>query len=198
MSNILFNENLNLIIVLFISNKNQYLHGREISKILNKPQKTIHNNLNLLVNENVLEKSIAGKNINYKLNLLAPNLDEILLSVEIFKLNKLKEDFEISQILNDLKNLIDVPILLFGSYSKGYQNKDSDLDILILSDKKRDIRKIQSKYIIKINPIYISMEEFENSLTNKNEFSREVLKNHILIKDFEYFIKLWRMYYGTN
>lgn len=185
-------QNINEIIYLFIKNKNKYLYGREIAKKINKPQKTIQNLLNELFLENILEKIQSGKNFNFKLNLSFISIREILLISEIYKVKKIKKNFEISQIINYFIENLDVPILIFGSYAKNYSNEESDLDILILNNKKINIKKIQSKVTIKINIIYLSIEEFEKNLKEENDFVKEVLRNHIIINNFEYFIKNWR------
>lgn len=186
------------IVNLFIQNKNNYLYGREISRKLEIPQKTNQNILNKLYQENILEKKSSGKNFLFKLNLKYISIDEILCLTEIVKLIQLKENFEISQIINDLKNKFKGPILIFGSFAKGYQNEESDLDILVISKDEKDLNKIQSKYLIKINTIYLSKENFEKNLDKNEEFSLEVLRNHIVVNDFEYFVDLWKEKYGEN
>lgn len=196
MSKELHNWNFFEIVNLFIQNRNNFLYGREIAKKLKKPQKTIQNLLNELENENILIKKVSGRNLNFILNLNSIDLKETLLLTEVLKVKKLKKNFEIAQIINEIENYFNCPVLIFGSYAKNYYNEESDLDILILGKENKNFKKIQSKYIIKINPIYLLKKEFEKGLNKDNDFEKEVLRNHILVKKQEYFIKLWRKYYG--
>lgn len=77
-------------------------------------------------------------------------------------------------------------IILFGSYAKGTENEDSDIDIAIISEDFEDIIEDGAKLIgltwkidTKIEPHPITKEDFENS---SNPFVKEVMDTGIELK----------------
>jgi predicted nucleotidyltransferase len=85
-----------------------------------------------------------------------------------------------------LKEEIDVQrVYLFGSYVKGTNTKDSDIDILVVSDSFGDdviedrvkLMKIRRKVDYRIEPHPLRSSEFDLS----NPFVREVLNTSIRI-----------------
>ena len=86
-------------------------------------------------------------------------------------------------------------MLIFGSHAKGYANKMSDIDLLLIKEKfsKRDIKKIEDLIEIingrtglKISPYLIKISEF-----NQNKaFTREIMENHIILEGGELYFKL--------
>lgn len=77
-------------------------------------------------------------------------------------------------------------IILFGSYAKGTENEDSDIDIAIISEDFEDIIEDGAKLIgltwkidTKIEPHPITKEDFENS---SNPFVKEVIDTGIELK----------------
>lgn len=82
-------------------------------------------------------------------------------------------------------------VVLFGSYAKGRETDKSDIDILIIN---RDGKKTLSfsKYEIlfkkKVNPIFITREEFKEMLKDKEEnVGKQALKDHIILNNPEEF-----------
>lgn len=191
MNNKLVNQTPLEILSLFLSNNNSPIHGREISRQLNKNQMTIQLTLNKLSSNKILKMKSSGKNKDYLININNPYISCFLVFSEINKTLNLVDNFEISLIIKDLKNFTLAPIIIFGSYAKKYSNKKSDLDILILNDKQIDIEDIQSKYNIKIHCINMSMKDFEKGLKDRNSFQIEIMNNHIVCQGYEYLVNLW-------
>jgi len=194
MSTYLFNYVSLAILSIFISNKNTQLHGREIARKLNKNQRTIQLHLENLYNKKILSKEEKGKNYEYSINKENPQYKQTILLTEISKnIDFLNQEFEIASIINDIKELTNDPILIFGSYAKGYNNKESDIDTLIITEKKINANIIQHKYTKNIHIITMTKASFESSLKKGDSFPTEVLRHHILCQGFEYFIHLeWR------
>ncbi|MFW6046563.1 MAG: hypothetical protein ACOCP4_02090, partial [Candidatus Woesearchaeota archaeon] len=51
----------------------------------------------------------------------------LLVATEIEKLKKVNENFEVNEIINNILNLTDKPVLIYGSFIKGNWKKSSDL-----------------------------------------------------------------------
>lgn len=198
MNNKLFNRIVFEIINLFIEYNNITLHGRRIARELKGNQRTIQLNLNNLASNKILLVEKAGRNKQYQINLENPKTRSMLLMTECYKTCKLLENFEIEQIINDLKKITSKPFLVFGSYAKGYAVKDSDLDILFIDSKKIDVKNIQFKYKTTIHLLSISEKKFIKSIRNKEAFPTEVTTHHVICQGYEFFINQWVKLYGKH
>lgn len=82
-------------------------------------------------------------------------------------------------------------VALFGSYAKGKETDKSDIDLLIINNdgkKTLSFAKYEVLFKKKINPIFITKEEFKEMLKDKEEnVGKQALKNHILLNNPEEF-----------
>ena len=76
-------------------------------------------------------------------------------------------------------------IILFGSYAKGTENEDSDIDIAIISSDFKDVIEDGAKLIgltwkidTRIEPHPITIEDYKK---NTNPFIKEVLNTGIKV-----------------
>ena len=89
-----------------------------------------------------------------------------------------KIDREIIDIVNEYieivsKNYDVVAIILFGSYAKGTQRKDSDIDIAIITDdiktdkfdEEVNLMQLRNDIDYRIEPHIISISDYENDET---------------------------------
>jgi len=154
------------------------MHGRELAKELKTSLTRVQSTLNQLRNINVLDFKVEGKNHIYfiKRNLVSRSF---ILNAENYKLVKfLDKHPELEPIFEDIikKSNYNL-ILLFGSYAKGNQKKESDIDIYIettdpkIKDEVQKIYDLISVKIGKFNP--------------EDLLIKEIIKNHIIIKGGE-------------
>lgn len=80
-------------------------------------------------------------------------------------------------------------VIIFGSYAKGIQKEDSDLDLFIVGtyDEKK-IKEASHKYGLDINIKSYPLHIFEKEIRD-DSLLKEVIENHILIKDAEGFVR---------
>lgn len=155
-------------------------HIRGISKIINIPHVTIMRKLNSLLKENIVDFRREGRNkIFFLKNTL--NTKNLILKTEINKReNLINKHPELEIIFNNiLKETKEPLIVLFGSYTKGTEKKDSDIDIYVETKKinvKEKIEKINSKINVKIG-----------SFDKDSNLIKEIIKNHIIIRGVERF-----------
>jgi len=171
-------NNLELEIILALL-KGSY-HLRELSRKLKIPHATLLRKLNELVGENILDYKTEGKNKIFFVKNSLSTKNQIY-SAEIYKLSKLiKKHSELEVIFEEIKKVFPKGmIILFGSYAKSNEKKESDIDVYMESsnNKLRDkIKEINSK----INPKFGKFDK--NSLLIK-----EIIKNHIIIRGVEEF-----------
>ena len=97
-------------------------------------------------------------------------------------------------------------MLLFGSYAKGTFHEKSDIDMIILIEKKyhdavkREISSLQSIYAKKINAFVMAKNDYESMLAGKEEVNigKESLKNHVLLYSAEIYYQIVRDVYGKG
>lgn len=172
------NRNIELEIILILIKEESHL--REIARAINESHSTVLRKINELLKEKILDYKKEGKNKIFfiKNNLKAKNYVYL---AEIYKLNKLlKKHPELSILFEDVKkNFKGGMIILFGSYAKGNEKKNSDIDIYLETTKnkmKNKINEINSRLSIKIG-------EFDKS----SLLIKEIIKNHVIIRGIEDF-----------
>ena len=94
------------------------------------------------------------------------HLNEVVRTEEFYSRNReikiIMEDF-IAELKARFKQGL-VSIAIFGSYAKGTATKESDIDILVICEKKEVsdiIRKIHAKYGREAMPVIITQSEFK-------------------------------------
>jgi predicted nucleotidyltransferase len=134
---------------------------REISRRINLAQTSVRNNIKELIkNKLIIEKK------SYPFNNLIANRDN-----EKFLFYKQAYNY---YSLFDLKNeIIDKihpkGIVIFGSYSRGEDIEESDIDVLIISKIKKDLdlSNIEDRLNRKINLLFVnSLKELDKNIKN--------------------------------
>ena len=117
------------------------LYFNEIKELSKLSDSSLANTLNKLVKSNILTREKTKSNTFYKIKdkkLFALKFSEIAIQ----KFNQLTVNVK-TPLKNFLKNLPEevYTMILFGSASRKEETKDSDIDILIISNKKMDLTK---------------------------------------------------------
>ena len=97
-------------------------------------------------------------------------------------------------------------MLLFGSHAKGTFHERSDIDLIILVEKKhhdeakREIVSLQSIYSKKMNAFILSRSGYVEMLESREEVNigKESLKNHVLLYGTEIYYQIVRDAYGRQ
>lgn len=187
------------IISVFSKNISQGLHGREIARKLKANQKTISSNLNILERAGVLKSNKKGRNIEYSLIKDSFLAKQLLVIAEQYKLIKAaSENFVIQTIASDIAETTTGIALIYGSYAKGTAEKNSDIDILMIGAPKKDrFEAIKNRLPIDMHHIVTDSTSFIKSIMKKENFIKEIMDNHILIRGFEEFTEM-RFEYGSD
>ena len=124
----------------FLGNYTGSFTGSDIARKKSLNQKSVSNALNKLEVEGFLKSKTVGKNKEFSLNL--DNMETvknfIVAAEHIRTANFLKKQALIKEIILKIGPAFNGIVIIFGSYAKGTQKKDSDLDIFIAGAYDRD------------------------------------------------------------
>lgn len=171
---------------------------RGIAKALNKSYTLTYNNVQELLKTGILEtRSIPPAQI-ISLNEHTPT--EIVIEIEM----KITQDFlkkhswielYAKDILNATESHFFI-MLVFGSYAKGTQTKNSDIDILIIAPTKKEIKKLEQaaqQYTkARKNIVIVDTANFEEMIKNPKVLNvgNEAKKHHILLYGVEQYYQI--------
>ncbi|KHO55198.1 MAG: hypothetical protein QT10_C0005G0035 [archaeon GW2011_AR19] len=179
--------NYNYEILLFLLKRD--MHGREIAKELKTSLTRVQAILTELRKINVLDYKIEGKNHIYfiKKNLMSKSF---ILNAENYKLSKIiNKHPELEPIFQDvIKKSKSSLILLFGSYAKNTEKKDSDIDIYIKTTNPKIAKEVQKIYNLLSDLISIISIKTGN-FNSDDLLIKEIIKNHVIIKGGEEYYK---------
>ncbi|GBE19945.1 nucleotidyltransferase domain protein [archaeon BMS3Abin17] len=181
----LFNRNELKILEEFGGDYSKKNYGRAIAKKLGFNQKTVSSILIKLEKENILKFEQEGKNKYYFFNKLNPNIKDVTKIIELNKKIKfLNKHRKIKGLFDGLEQKTDGVLIIFGSYAKNQENKDSDLDVFVIGNIK-DKKDLEDIYNIKINIVKTKKE-----YSRENALFKEIMKDHIILKGIEEFVNL--------
>lgn len=169
----------------FVLNPSIKITASQIARDKNLNQKSTALFLEELEKELILKSKMQGKNKLYCLN--NENLEivtQYLCAVEHLRTKAFYEkNTKIKLLIEKINPYINGIGIIFGSYAKNTQKEKSDLDIFIIGNHdEEEIRRISKTYNIEIN-----IKEQKNFETNA--LTKEVIKNHIILKNTEEFIR---------
>jgi predicted nucleotidyltransferase/DNA-binding HxlR family transcriptional regulator len=153
-------------------------HLREIARELKTNHMMVVRKIRELLGDNVVDFKQIGKNQVYFLKKNTESRSLILMSQQYFLLRFIKKNPSLRDVINKIQEDSQIKLaLIFGSYAKGLNKKDSDLDIFIETSEleiKKKYSRLDSKFSIKIG----KYDRDENLI-------KEIEKKNILIKGGE-------------
>lgn len=161
------------ILRLFYEDKKLSFHLRDIARKTKLYPNSVTRFLNQLEKEGILASQKDGNLKKYRIK-KSEKLSNIFTSFDIERLNKLPlaRRRAINYFLDKLQEK-PVISLLFGSTAKETFRKDSDIDLLLIVNKKIDVDKskdyVDSQVGIKINCFQITYEEFKKEIKLKED-----------------------------
>jgi predicted nucleotidyltransferase len=180
------------VISLYRGNYKSEFYLRQISKISNVPLKTCQDTLKNLERNNILKSRVDGKNKYFGLNLDNIQTKFYLLQAEIYKTNVFLEKYP--QIKTFLKSINkNIPIIVFGSFAKLKTEKDSDLDLLIISEK--ETKPLSYLLPFKVHQIDLTETSFMKALNQEEALIKEIEENHIVLNNHSFYVNvMWEKY----
>ena len=189
------------ILGLYTSNYGRSLHLREIAREIEVDVKAIQLQLKRLEKSNAISYVLKGRNKEYYLNLNNLITKYYLMLAETFaSINYLRNNFLVKRIVTEIENKVKGAILLFGSFAKGEETEESDIDFFVIGEKKPEegaFTDIGSLIGRDINVKFASKGRFLKGLDDGDPLIIEVASNHIILKGVDDFCDiLWQHYAG--
>lgn len=181
----------------FLGNYYREVYGRELVGKTGLSQKGIALALEELEKQSILKSQKRGTLRLYSLNKQFTGVKDVLVIAELVK----KMEFMVKQrklayLFQSDKRIVGI----FGSYAKGTQKADSDIDLFIIGKKHNNDYDAKGNSVgAEISIKYFSEQEWKRLLKEKNNLCKEIISNHVLVFDTEQFIHIaWGDYYGFD
>jgi predicted nucleotidyltransferase len=194
-------NNLFKILMLYRIDYSASIHVRAVAKLLGTSHVALLPYLKRLEKLKILNSEKAGRNKQYTLNkdnLLTKYF--LTATEELVTIDYLETNFLIKKLAEHL-NDIDTSnsLILFGSHAKDYATKESDIDLFsigkLTEDQLKHIKRFEGTFGRKINIKTATTDNFNRGLRTGDILIKEVVKNHIILRNAEPFVTLlWRQY----
>lgn len=186
----MINNKLDIVIAL-IERPNEQITINRLSQELDIDYKNVYNIVKKLERDNLIFLEKNGNAYNCILN---KEVHPIIFEAEFNRRNNFlkKKSFK---VLADKLSKLNFPFiaLIFGSYAKGTESKNSDIDLMVICENIRDkeIQRTISLFPQDIHLITLTSEEF-HSMANSKEFSvvAEAISNNIILIGIEDYYRM--------
>lgn len=162
----------------FFNLPSQRFHIRELSRLTKIPVSTVSRIIKEILKKDLLLIKRKTPILELEANL---NSKEFINNKKDFNLFQMRK----TGFINFLISKYNEPeaIILFGSYSKGEDNEKSDIDILVITNKKinPNLEKYEKLLKRKIHLIEMSIKEIKSELLN-NIINGVILHGYIKLK----------------
>lgn len=181
------------VIALYSGDYKAKFYLRQIGKLAELPLKTCQNILADLEKERILKSKVEGKNKYFGLNLDNIQTKSHLLKAEIYKTDLFLEKYpEFKTFLKSINT--NSTIIIFGSFARLTADKNSDLDLFVISDKEEKLPSHLLPY--KIHKNSLPEEPFKKAMVEKETLIKEIEANHIILNNPSSYINIMWEYYG--
>ena len=139
------------------------------------------------------QRQNSGKNKYFYLNLENIETKSLLLQAEIQKTMDFMKKYPVFQsFVKELKS-ISSPIIIFGSFARFSADRNSDVDMLVVSDKKIELPSHLLPH--KIHEINITEDNFIKAFKEGETIIEKIKENHIILNNHSFFLNLmWNKY----
>jgi predicted nucleotidyltransferase len=188
------------ILGLYRSDYRRSLHLRQIARETRVDVKAVQLQLKRLERMNILSSVRKGRNKEYSVNLQNSIAKYYLMLAETFaSITYLTRTFLVKKIASEIGDSLEGTTILFGSYAKGESNKESDVDLFVMNEKKLGalpkniVRDVGDRIGREISVKHGTKRQFLKGLEEGDPLVREVVSSHVLLRGVDDFCNLmWR------
>ena len=172
-----------LLLGLFYTNPEKSFYMQEVGKILGKKPGVFQRTLNALVKEGLLTSEYHANARYFQANAQNPFYPEFRKIVA----KSVGVEGSLRELVEDIKAIS--LAILYGSFAKGKERRESDVDILIVGKPEAENRLLKKLSLLEknlqrqINYKWYSQKEYGHKRLKKDPFLEEVLNDrHIVLK----------------
>ncbi|HOI14074.1 MAG TPA: nucleotidyltransferase domain-containing protein [Methanoculleus sp.] len=177
------------VLSLFTRGYDREVYIREAARLLPISRGTAQTALEYLEAKQVLRSATRGRTRLFSLRRGDHARDFCTLAEVYRRICFGEEEPFIAGVLSRIIPLIEGGGAVFGSHAEGTADEESDLDLFVAGEcRVEEVERIGKTYGIKIHLTVYPREVFDRDL-HTDPFLREVLRNHVLIKDTERFVE---------
>ena len=161
----------------FFNNPNEVFYLRELARLLKISPMTVKRALDVLVGDRLIIREKVKNQILYRANI----------ENQAFRFAKISYNLAWLEKNNIVEDLLDkIPgissIVLYGSYAKGENDKHSDLDLLLISPKRKiDTREISRKLGVEMNIMSFTSLQWTKQAQGNRAFYLDVITEGIVL-----------------
>jgi len=181
------------VIALYTGGYKSEFYLREISRLAKLPLKTCQNILINLEKARILKSKVEGKNKYFSLNLDNIQAKSSLLKAEIYKTETFLEKYPEFKTFLKSTNTNSI-IIVFGSFARLKADKNSDLDLFIISNREEKLPAHLLPY--KIHKNSLTEKSFKKAVAEKEALMQEINSNHLILNNHSSYINIMWEYYG--
>ena len=161
---------------------------KEIMERVEYSYERVNTALKSLANKKIIAEKKVGKTLTYSLEVQhlysEIGFDHYMLEREIGFMKKHRILY--NAIKETMNNPLIWMVVLFGSYSKGTESKQSDIDLICVSDKKKEtehfIKSLRYRYNLEFAPVVLPLYEFPNIKKDNPELWNDLKTYGIVFK----------------
>jgi uncharacterized protein len=162
---------------LFLDHPHAKYYLRESARLLKMDPMTVSRSLAMLVSDEMLVKTKEKNQILYKINLDSPACRYLKISYNLSWIQK-------KRVVTFLQDHMDgiSSILIFGSYAKGDNDEESDIDILVVSLAKEKPTVTLTQLLKRdVNLISFTPAEWSQQAKTNKAFYLDVILDGIVL-----------------
>lgn len=178
---ILFGNYRRKILALLLMRPDEQFHVREISRLTDIPAGSLHRELKLLAEGELLTRSKSGNQVYYQANRDCQLYPEL---AGLFRKTLGLADV-IREALAPLQDKVDVAFI-FGSVAQGKERAGSDVDLFVIgaasfTDVVSALSETHQQLGREINPVIMSRDEFREKVFSDPFISRVMAETKIFV-----------------
>ncbi|MFA5888123.1 MAG: nucleotidyltransferase domain-containing protein [Candidatus Nanoarchaeia archaeon] len=174
--------------ILNLFRKNIFLSRtiREIALMAKKDYPTVYNAIKELEATRILQTKRAG---HAKLCTISLTNNAVSILSFLDEQEALSKALPNTDKIMEFKDFEDDILLITGSYAKGTQTRQSDMDFVIIAkdkafEKQKLLESLTALFLPKIHPIVITYKDFMDMLLEKKaSFGKEIFNNRLLLRN---------------
>ena len=184
-------DNNTKVVITLLENEDKNISISQLSNFSKIDYKNVYNIVKQLEKKDIITLERFGNAFNCILN---KKPHPVIFETEYERRKKLLKNSDLQILYKKINSLnFSFIALIFGSYAKGTSSKNSDIDLMIIGEKKREkeVERVISLLPLDIHLIFFTYEEFL-SMSLSKEFSvvSEVIKRNIILIGIEDYYRL--------